>query len=166
MSKKLYYIIITIAFAIVSISTLLTIISNDLIPNINSNLCKTFLVFFICGHEINYIKNKVANIIGWFFLVLLFIGLQFRIMHWPFGIEMIITSGVVITATLVLSSIIEKNKEVIHFFLFAFVAQRLVIILTPPNKILWWIDVILGLSILILGIRQIVKSKTPEEKLL
>jgi hypothetical protein len=158
MSKKLYLTIITILFALISIQTVLSIIFQQPIATnyIDATKLKVILIFLICFVEASFIEKKASRIIGgYLFPIILLIGVLFRILHWPFGKEMIIISGLAILINLTLSSIKEKNKELINYLLFSFVCLRLIIFLTKYNEILWWFDIAVSLIITIIGIKKL-----------
>ena len=161
MNKRLYYILITIAFGVVSIPTVLSMILKEaiLINYIDKALIKTILIFFIGIVEASYILRTLPKILGWVFLFILFIGIQFRIMHWPWGKELIIGAGLAVLTNLTVLAIAEKNKGLINYLLFVFVLERIAIILLPPNELLWWVDVIICFAITLVGIRYLFNSK-------
>ena len=154
MTKKTYYILITIAFAVISIPTIISIIAQRpiLVNHINRSFIKMILIFAICGIESNFIKNKIFKIVGLISSIALFIGIQRMIMHWPLAKEIIIISGILITVIIIIFALLEKNKKIINYLLIFFVFQRLLIILLPPNVFLWWIDVIICLVITVFGV--------------
>jgi hypothetical protein len=137
MSKKLYLTIITILFALISIQTVLSIIFQQPIATnyIDATKLKVILIFLICFVEASFIEKKASRIIG---------GYLFPII-----------SGLAILINLTLSSIKEKNKELINYLLFSFVCLRLIIFLTKYNEILWWFDIAVSLIITIIGIKKL-----------
>jgi hypothetical protein len=157
MSRKLYYTLISIAFGIISIPTVLSIVFQEriLTDYIDRTFIKTILIFFISIVEASYIKKTIPKVIGWIIPFVLFVGIQFRIMHWPLGNEMITGAGLVLLINLMTMALIERNKGLIHYLLFLFLLQRLIIILTPPNESLWWIDVGISFVITLVGIGYI-----------
>ncbi|MEZ4805203.1 MAG: hypothetical protein R2852_06905 [Bacteroidia bacterium] len=159
MNKKLYYILITIAFGIISIPTVLSIVVQEIILTdyIDRNFLKTVLIFFICFVEASYMKRTYPKLIGWVFSIVLLVGILFKIMLWPWSSEMIIFSGVVILINLTTAAIIEKKKEILPYLLYSFILQRLLIILIPANELLWWIDVIICFAVTLVGIGTVSK---------
>lgn len=159
MNRTLYYVLITITFGFISIPTVLGIIFQEAILTIYINsFIKTILIFFISIIEATFIKRTFHRMIGLIIPFVLFVGIQFKIMHWPMGDIIIIVAGVVLLINLMAMALIEKNKGPMHVLLFLFILQRLLIILTPPNQFLWWIDVVIAFGIALLGIRYILNQ--------
>lgn len=150
---------VTCAFGLVSVPTVLTVVfQENMLPElIDQNLLKTVLLFVICAVEAGFIYKRIARIIGRVLPMVLFIGIMFRIMHWPWAYEIIGGAGIAILTNLTAWAIIEKNKGIVHYLLFLFIFQRLIIILTPSNDILWWADVILTFVITLVGMVQLLK---------
>ena len=161
MTKKLYYILLTIAFGIISIPTIFNIIFQERILTgvINKAFIKLLLILFICIVEVSLIKRTLPKVIGYILWLLLLIGILFKIQHWPWGNEIFELAGLFTLINLVIAAIIDKNKDFFHFLLYAFVLQRLIILLTPANEFLWWIDVIICVVITIVGIGKIISLK-------
>ena len=167
MNRSFYYILITIAFGIISTPTILSILFHEpiLLEHIDRAFIKLILIFFICLIETNFIKKTTFKILGWILLSILFIGIQYKMMHWHYGTEMVGISGALILINLTALAFIEKNKNILNYLLFVFVLQRLAIILTDPNLVLWWIDVIVCVSVTLLGtIYAYASIKAREEK--
>ncbi|WP_298425907.1 hypothetical protein [uncultured Kordia sp.] len=162
MSKKLYHILITIAFGIISIPTVLNIIFQERILNnfVDKAFLKLILIIFICMIEVSYIKRKFPKTIGYILWFVLLIGMLFKIQHWPFATELVMIAGLLLFINLVLQAINDKNKGFLHYLLLLFVLQRLLIILTPTNEILWWIDVIICFVITIFGLLKVLNLKS------
>ncbi len=167
MNRKLYFTLTTIAFGIISIPTVLSIVFQEriLIDYIDRAFIKIILIFFISVIEVSYIKKTIPKVIGWISLFVLIIGFQFRIMHWPWLNEMIIGAGLVLIINLLTMALIERNKGLIHYFLFLFIFQRLLIILAPPNEFLWWIDVIICFVLTLVGIGYLLNIKVKKVKI-
>lgn len=166
MNKKLYYILITLAFGLISIPAIVNIaFQHRIISNFtNSAIAKTVLIFLICIMEASFIKKHISKIIGWVFSFVLLIAILFKIMHLPLASELIRVSGLAILTNLIIAAIIEKNKGLIHFLLFVFIFQRLLIILLTLNEILWWIDIIVCFAITLVGIGKVLNLKIGKAK--
>jgi len=152
-SKKIYYILFTVAFGVISVPTVLSILASEpiLIDLFDRAFMKTLLIFAICGLESFYIKRTFLKIIGLICTFILFIGIQWWVMHWPFAYAIIAISGALVAIDVIVSGIAEKNKNLFNYLLVFFVVQRLLIILLPPDHFLWWLDVITGCLITIVG---------------
>ncbi|WP_430413111.1 hypothetical protein [Kordia sp.] len=161
MTKKLYYILLTIAFGVISIPTLFNVIFQEriLIGVINKTLIKLLLVLFICIVEVHFMKCTLSKVIGYVLWVVLVIGILFKIQHWPFGYEIFSMAGLLILVNLIIAASIDKNKGFFHYLLFVFILERFIMILTPTNEFHWWIDVLICLAITIVGIGKILNLK-------
>jgi len=110
MTKKLYYLLLTIAFGIISIPTLLNIIFQEriLVGVIDKTLIKLLLILFICFVEVSFIKRTLPKVIGYILWSLLLIGILFKIQHWPWGNEVFKMAGLLILLNLVIAAIIDN----------------------------------------------------------
>ncbi len=77
-----------------------------------------------------------------------------RVMRWPYNTETIIISTVILLSTLIYFAIQEKNKTVINYVLMGYVLIRVLVLIFKHNDFLWWIELIIGCCIVILGIRH------------
>lgn len=152
--KKLYYLILTLLFFIISVPSILSIIiqRNVSLPYINSTFIKLLLIIAISIMGPSYANQKITKLVGWMFSFSLLIGIQFKIMHWPGAKGILILSGSIILVNLVLSSLTQKDKEIINYLLYLFIFFRLLIILIRHNQFLWWMDQIICFLVTIAGL--------------
>jgi hypothetical protein len=106
-------------------------------------LLKSLLLFIICFVEAATIQKNSLRVIGLLLPILLLVGVLFRIMHWPWGDALIIVGFTSILINLVESALREKNKNLLNYLLFAFIADRFMVIILPPNETVWMIDYVL-----------------------
>lgn len=157
MTKKTYNILVTIAFGILSIPEIISIVAHEpiLIGHINGTFIKLLLIYAICGIESYFIKNIYFRILGFLLTLILFSGIERHELFWSMGKEVMIISGIAISLNTLILGYIEKNKGLINFLLIFYVLQRLLIFITPPNEILWWLDIIIISLITLVGLINI-----------
>jgi hypothetical protein len=157
MTKRTYNLLVTIAFGILSIPEIISIAAHEpiLIGYINRAFIKLILIYAICGIESYFIKNIYFKVLGFIFTVILFWGIERYELYWSMGKEIMIISGIAISLNTLILGFIEKNKGLVNFLLIFYVLQRLLIFITPPNEILWWIDIIIISLITIVGLINI-----------
>ncbi len=102
--------------------------------------------------ESTLIKKQYPGIFGWILSAILIMAILMRIMHWPYNTEIIIICTLLIVSNLIYFAIREKNKTVINYLLMAYLTLRISIILFKNNDFFWWLELIIGFSIVILGI--------------
>jgi len=114
-------------------------------------LLKSLLLFTIFFVEAFNIQNKTLRIIGFLLPFILLLGLAFRIMHWPWGNELIIFTFTAILINSIEPALREKNKHFFSYILFVFIADRFMIVIWPPNEIIWMFDYLLCFLIFIVS---------------
>ncbi|WP_303316965.1 hypothetical protein Q4Q34_03330 [Flavivirga abyssicola] len=164
MSRNTYILIITILFSLVYIPSLVntilfSVIQTDtinfsMIPKTN---IKLFLLVIICFIESSLIKKQYPGLFGWILSTILIIAILMRVIHWPYNAEMIIISVLLILSNLIYFAIKEKNKTIINYLLMAYLMLRISIILFRNNDFFWWLELIIGCSIITLGILNTIK---------
>ncbi len=125
-----------------------------MIPKTN---IKLFLLVIICFTESTLIKKQYPGIFGWILSAILTIAILMRIIHWPYNTEIIIISTLLILSNLIHFALKEKNKTIINYLLMAYLALRISIILFRNNDFFWWLELIIGCSIVTLGILNSIK---------
>ncbi len=107
--------------------------------------------------ESTLIKKQYPGIFGWILSAILIIAILMRVIHWPYNTEMIIISVLLILSNLIYFAIKEKNKTIINYLLMAYLILRISIILFRNNDFFWWLELIIGCSIITLGILNTIK---------
>lgn len=80
-----------------------------------------------------------------------------RVLRWPYATEIMVISTVLLLSVLILFAIKEKNKTILNHMLMAYVAIRVLMLLFRPIDFLWILEMIIGCSVVILGIRDSIK---------
>ncbi len=125
-----------------------------MIPKTN---IKLVLVVLICFIESSLIKKQYPGIFGWILSAILIMSLLMRVIHWSYNAETIIISVLLILSNLIYFAIKEKNKTIINYLLMAYLMLRIAIILFRNNDFFWWLELIIGCSIIILGVLNTIK---------
>lgn len=160
MNKSAYYILVTVLFVLVTIPTVTGFFAEGpaFFSYIDRSFIKWLLIVGICAQASYLIKNTLFKFVGLFSTFILFIGLQWKTMHWPLAKEVIIISGLLVLTDILVSWTREKNENILDYLLLIFVLQRLLIVLFfPPDNLLWWIDVVICFVIAIAGCSYIYK---------
>lgn len=166
MTRQGFYIGVTLAFLIISIPETISIWLHRpfLIDRMNVPWLKFLLILFICGIESYLVKNRVASVAGMLASVLLFFGMQYKIMHWPRAEEIIILSIGIIFVSVLIGTWLEKRKAILDLLLLFFVGQRVAIIILDPSTTRWWIDVITCDVVALIGVFSLYRIyKTPKK---
>jgi hypothetical protein len=125
-----------------------------MIPKTN---IKLVLVVLICFIESSLIKKQYPGIFGWILSAILIMAILMRVIHWSYNAETIIISVLLILSNLIYFAIKEKNKTIINYLLMAYLMLRIAIILFRNNDFFWWLELIIGCSIIILGVLNTIK---------
>ncbi|MBV1923482.1 MAG: hypothetical protein KUG68_05570, partial [Flavobacteriaceae bacterium] len=131
------------------------IIDFSAIPKTN---IKLFLLVIICFMESTLIKKQYPGIFGWILSAILTMAILMRVMHWSYNTEIIIISALLILGNLIYFALKEKNKTLINYLLMAYLVIRLSIILFKINDFFWWLELILGCSIITFGLLNSIKK--------
>ncbi len=107
--------------------------------------------------ESTLIKKQYPGIFGWILSAILSVIIFMRVIFWPYHKEIIIITTLLILSNLVYFAIKEKNKTIINYLLMGYVALRISIILFRNNDFFWWLELIIGCSIVALGILNAIK---------
>ncbi len=140
----------TILFSVIQTDT----INFSMIPKTN---IKLVLVVLICFIESSLIKKQYPGIFGWILSAILIMAILMRVIHWSYNAETIIISVLLILSNLIYFAIKEKNKTIINYLLMAYLMLRIAIILFRNNDFFWWLELIIGCSIIILGVLNTIK---------
>jgi hypothetical protein len=157
MNKKEYFSLVTLVFGLITLLNLMNLASPGLLLIPYWGLIKIFFTIFICLMEIKYIKNELPKAIGFSFCAVFLMGTLFKIMHWPGADIMILAGSVVIFLNLVVMALIENNKGLLQYLLFAYIGIRMLLILRifpvlSASDILWWSDVVVCCLIAVAGV--------------
>ena len=126
-----------------------------MIPKTN---IKLILLVIICIMESTLIEKQYPGVFGWILSFVLIYGLFTRIMHWSYNTEIIIISSFLITSNIIYFALKEKNKTIINYLLVTYLLIRISIILFRINDLFWWLELIFGCSIIILGTLYSIKK--------
>jgi hypothetical protein len=155
MNKREYFILIVLMFGLITLLNFMNLVSPGILRIPYWSLVKTFFTIFICVAEINYIKNDLPKAIGFGFCVVFLVGTLFKIMHWPGANIMILAASVVLIIDLTVMALIEKNKGLLQYLLFAFIGLRMSIFINlfyTQYEIIWWLDAGICCLIAVVGI--------------
>jgi len=166
MSRNIYIIIVTLVFAIISIPSLVNTVFHERVIQsiVDVAFTKTIMIFFILIMENSLIKKKAINFIIGILSSTMLIGVLFKVMHWPLGVELIGYSAVGLVAIFLIYSLTSKRRHPVHYLLLLFVPIRVLIILTPPHSFTWWLDFIICVAIFISGLAYLTGKKRKHSK--
>jgi len=102
--------------------------------------------------ESTLIIKQYPGIFGWILSAILTGAIYMRVSHWPYNTEIISICTLCILGNLIYYAIKEKNKTIINYLLMTYVVLRISIILFRINDVFWWLELIIGSSIVTLGI--------------
>ena len=112
--------------------------------------------------ESTLIEKQYPGIVGWILSAVLGLAIFMRVTHWLYITEIIIINTLLLLSILIYYAIKEKNKTIINYVLMAYLLLRIAIFLFRTNDLLWWLELITGCSIIVLGIMnniKIIKAK-------
>ncbi|SHI44446.1 hypothetical protein SAMN04488508_101659 [Aquimarina spongiae] len=115
------------------------------------------VLVLVCFMESTLIKRQYPGILGWILSAVLIIAMTMRVLRWPYATEIMVISTVLLLSVLILFAIKEKNKTILNHMLMAYVAIRVLMLLFRPIDFLWILEMIIGCSVVILGIRDSIK---------
>jgi len=126
-----------------------------MIPKTNMKLA---LLAIICFIESTLIVKQYPGIFGWILSAILIMAIFMRVMHWPYNTETIVISTFLLLSNLVYFAVKEKNKTIINYLLMTYVVIRISIILSKHNDFFWWLELIMGCSIIPFGVLHGIKQ--------
>lgn len=158
MRRKTFYIIIALGLSVIFVYTLLCIFffKHMGIQIFRTTILKHLFAFLIIIYEISCAK-KVMRTIGLAILPLTIIGFLFRIMLWPFGQLIFMSSLLIIAITLVLNAIKTDNNRLDKIIILIYPFSRALIMTNHfiGSTFIWWTSevVIIGLTAIFIWVR-------------
>ena len=110
MTRKTYYYILSISFILIALYSVLDafVLSGMRINNSFMFSVRNITIIFILIYETIH-AGKVIRIINMIALPLLFIGLMFILMHWPFGVALFLFPALLVVLGLFTNTL--KNEK-------------------------------------------------------
>ncbi|GLB52530.1 hypothetical protein NBRC110019_15700 [Neptunitalea chrysea] len=123
MSKKIYYAVLVIYFALMVVNTVsLLFLDTLLLALINKFLLIS--LFFLIYVETYFIKSARAWVVSALGVAVFCVGVLFKITHWQFGFInssiLVLLSGLIILTNLILFAVRTKDKGLVNYFVLGY----------------------------------------------
>ncbi|MEL7192348.1 MAG: hypothetical protein AAFO96_07910 [Bacteroidota bacterium] len=172
MNRKLYHILITVVFGIISIPLAIDLLfpENQIPDTTRIPFLGMAILFLILYSETRQIRNRLGWIIGTLSVSALIIGFLFKVLHWPLAHVIMMGSGTLWIINFLVFAFIEKNKSLLNYLLLVYVGMRLLSAVgsfsalgDASQEIIWWLSFGLTAAIPLTGIVYLILGKNPEE---
>lgn len=156
-SKKIYVVTVASCISILAITDFVSIVfGNYFLGNhIDQNAIKYILLFFIPVMELSYTKKFPLEVVGWITSSVIYMIFLFNITHWfQTSTLNIITIIAFVTLLLIFTKNHTDHKKIRYFNLLfqVFFFTRVIVILSKPNEVLWWIDQFICFAVLMVSV--------------
>lgn len=155
MTRKTYYFILIISFSLISAFFLLDILVLNSI-GVNNNYiytARSLIIIFILFFETENSSN-IFRLINRIAIPIMFVGLMFKVMHWPFSLPLFLVPAVTILATLLVNNMKNTSEKVPIFLILSIPLIHLVVMCMkifhyPGAGLVWLMELIMTFVVVI-----------------
>jgi len=124
---------------------------------IHKNFIKYVLLFFIPIMEVSYTKKFAIEIIGWVASGVICISFFFNTLRWFDTKPYIFIAFVILFFIFLNNHIYSKKIKYLNLLFQLFFFNRIILILSKHNEVLWWIDQTICFAVFIVSIVYLIK---------
>ncbi|MEP0262698.1 hypothetical protein [Dokdonia sp.] len=153
-SKKIYVPVVAGIISLLAITDFMSIVFGNYFLNthIDQTFIKYVLLFFIPIMEVSYTKKFALEIVGWITSFAIYICILFNTMHWFDIRPYVIIALIVLLIIFIKNHIDRKRLRYLNLLFQLFFFIRIIIILSKPSEVLWWVDQSICFAILMASI--------------